>query len=144
MPNDKNPLDQLRQATATLRGNARDGARPASEKNSLAVVLKARAVAWLTGIDAALLTPSVFKSLSWLAVVLALLSAVFGAKWAAASCAISLAVLAHVGIAFLGNLWNVADSLAGVRETYRQDVQNGTEKKQPQPEVAHPTSAKIH
>src|SRR5258708_24443200 len=91
MPNDKNPLDQLRQATATLRGNARDGARPASEKNSLAVVLKARAVAWLTGIDAALLTPSVFKSLSWLAVVLALLSAVFGAKWAAAYRAISLA-----------------------------------------------------
>jgi hypothetical protein len=99
--------------------------------------MKARAFAWLKAVEAAIYTRPVFAGLSWLAVILALISIVFGAKWAAASCAISLAVLAHVGMALLTSAGILANNFETIRGLYNKEVQ-ANEKQTPQEAQQHP------
>ncbi len=116
--------------------------RAAPDKNSVAVVLKARALAWLGAIETAICTRGVFAFLAWLAVAFALISTVFGAKWAAVSCALSLAVLAHTAMAMLTSAGMLTESFAIIQQVYKKDVLQTTEKSRP--EAARSAFEKIH
>jgi hypothetical protein len=105
--------------------------------------MKTKVLGWLNAIEGALCTRGVFASLAWLAAALALISTVFGAKWAAASCALSLAVLAHMGVAMVLHASSLANSFIRIQQLYGKEVQ-GTEKKEPEPKTAQPMSGKIH
>jgi hypothetical protein len=105
--------------------------------------MKTKVLGWLNAIEGALCTRGVFVSLAWLAVTLALISIVFGAKWAAASCALSLAILAHMAVAMVLHASSLANSFIRIQQLYGKEVQ-GTEKKEPEPGAAQPMSGKIH
>jgi hypothetical protein len=103
--------------------------------------MKEKVLTWMYAIETAICTRGVFASFAWLAVAFAFISAIFGVRWAAASCALSLAVLAHTTMAVLTNFGSLTDSFAIIQQVYKRDVANGEKK---QPEAAQPESTKIN
>ncbi|PYT47643.1 MAG: hypothetical protein DMG44_17800 [Acidobacteria bacterium] len=120
----------------------------ASDKNSVAVVQKARALAWLRAIEQAISLRRIFGLLAWLAVVLALVSVFRGARWAVVSVALSACVLAHTVAALLIQFGIFANSFAIIQEVYKRDVviteKQNAEKKQAEGAPAQSTSTKIN
>jgi hypothetical protein len=114
-----------------------------SGKNSVVVVLKARAVAWLNAIEKEICTREVFASLAWLAVGLALASIFGSSRWAVASIALSLAVLSRLGVAAVLNWAMIADAFLAIHQTYRGEVANGEKEKAEATRIQH-ASVKIH
>ena len=119
-----------------------------TDKNSFAVVLKARALAWLRTIEVAICRREVFACLAWLAVVLASISIFRGWQWAAASVAVSLCVLAHTAMALLTEVGIFTNAFAIIQEVYKRDVviteRQNVEKKQAEGVPAQSTSTKIN
>ncbi len=103
--------------------------------------MKAKVQACLSRIEALIYRRAVFAALCWLAVLLALLSMFGGGRWAIASCALSLAVIAHTFMALLNSAGMLANSFDVIRDTYRKECE-GTAKKQTQ--AAQPEPAKVH
>lgn len=92
--------------------------------------MKAKVFACLSRIETAIYRREVFAALSWLAVVLALISVVGGSRLAIASCAVSLAILAHISIVLLGSAGTLASSFNAIQQLYRKEVDGS--KKEPQ------------
>ena len=84
---------------------------------------------WLTAFESAVHTRRTFFVAAWFAVLLALVSVVGGSKWAMASCALSLGVLAHTGMAMLESMGIFADTINRIAGTYEKEMRSAIEKK---------------
>src|SRR5882762_3570585 len=102
--------------------------------------MKAKVFACLIRIETLIYRREVFAALSWLAVALALISVFGGSRWAIASCAVSLAILAHMSIVLLGSAGTLASSFNAIQELYRKEVDGSTKK---QSQAAQPEPAKV-
>jgi hypothetical protein len=91
--------------------------------------MKANVLVCLRRIEALIYRRETFAALSWLAVALALVAMFGGSRWAFASCALSLSLLAHMSIVLFSNAASLASSFKAISEMYRREV-DGTAKKQ--------------